>query len=95
LYGSVTAQISGTADRAISLPSLVNWRSADSLPEIVPSYNDTKWTICNKSTTLSPIAPITKPVLFASDYGFYVGAKIYRGYFDGNNATSVSINFPS
>lgn len=73
------------------MPSLTNWRSADSLPEKDPSYDDKKWAACNKSTTISPIAPLTKPVLFSSDYGFYSGAKIYRGYFDGTNATSVSI----
>jgi len=90
-YGSVTAKIPGTADRIISLPSLINWRSADSLPEKDPKYVDSKWTTCNKTTTLSPIAPLTKPVLFSSDYGFYSGAKVYRGYFDGTNTTSVTI----
>lgn len=90
-YGSVTAQIPGASDRAISLPTLENWRSADSLPEKLASYDDSKWTVANKSTTLSPIAPLTKPVLFSSDYGFYTGAKIYRGYFDGVDFTSVDI----
>jgi beta-galactosidase len=90
-YGSVTAQIPGSENRTISLPSLTSWRSADSLPEKLSSYNDAKWTVCDKSTTLSPVAPLTKPVLFASDYGYYVGAKVYRGYFDGTNFTSVNI----
>jgi len=40
---------------------------------------------------LSPVAPITLPVLFSSDYGFYTGAKIYRGYFYGTKATGVNI----
>jgi hypothetical protein len=90
-YGSVTARIPGSENRTISLPPLTNWRSADSLPEKLPSYDDSKWTLCNKSTTLSPVAPLTKPVLFSSDYGYYVGAKIYRGYFDGTNFTSVNV----
>ncbi|KAG0652405.1 putative beta-galactosidase C [Hyphodiscus hymeniophilus] len=90
-YGSVTAQIPGTEGRAISLPPLTNWRSADSLPEKVPSYDDSKWTVCNKTTTLSPITPLSLPVLFSSDYGYYTGAKIYRGYFDGANVTAVNI----
>ncbi|KAG4441043.1 hypothetical protein IFR05_003498 [Cadophora sp. M221] len=90
-YGSVTAQIPGAKDRTISLPSLNNWRSADTLPEKLASYDDKNWAVCNKSTTLSPVAPLTRPVLFSSDYGFYTGAKIYRGYFTGANFTSVNI----
>ncbi|PQE09636.1 glycosyl hydrolase family 35 protein [Rutstroemia sp. NJR-2017a WRK4] len=90
-YGSFTAKISGTEHRTISLPKLTKWRSGDSLPEKSPSYDDTTWTVCNKTKTLSPIAPLTLPVLFSSDYGFYTGPKIYRGYFDGLNYTSVNL----
>jgi hypothetical protein len=90
-YGALTAIIPGTADRTIVLPTLTNWVSADSLPEKQKSYDDSKWAVCNKTTTLSPVAPLTRPVLFSSDYGFYTGAKIYRGYFDGKNITAVNI----
>lgn len=90
-YGSLTAQIPGTENRVISLPPLTNWRSADSLPERKLTYDDSKWTQCNKTTTLSPVAPVTIPVLFSSDYGYYTGAKVYRGYFDGTNATAMNI----
>ncbi|KAG9247053.1 putative beta-galactosidase [Calycina marina] len=55
-YGSVTALIPGTIDRTISLPVLVNWRSADSLPEKAVAYEDSKWTVANKTATLSPMA---------------------------------------
>jgi hypothetical protein len=91
-YGSLTAQIPGNENRTISLPTLNNWRSADSLPEKLTTYNDSKWTVCNKTTTLSPVAPYTLPVLFSSDYGYYTGAKVYRGYFDGSNFTAVNIS---
>ncbi|KAM3072646.1 hypothetical protein ACMFMF_006983 [Clarireedia jacksonii] len=90
-YGSFTAKISGSEHYTISLPKLTSWRSGDSLPEKNPSYDDSTWTVCNKTTTLSPIAPLTLPVLFSSDYGFYTGPKIYRGYFDGLNYTSVNL----
>ncbi|OBT81223.1 hypothetical protein VE02_09886 [Pseudogymnoascus sp. 03VT05] len=90
-WGSVTAKIAGTEHRHISLPEFKNWRSADSLPEINPDYDDSKWVVCDKQTTLSPVAPTTLPVLFASDYGFYAGAKVYRGYFDGTSATFVNL----
>ena len=35
--------------------------------------------------------PLTLPVLFSSDYGFCTGAKIYRDYFDGTEATSINL----
>ncbi|KFX91010.1 hypothetical protein V490_06125 [Pseudogymnoascus sp. VKM F-3557] len=90
-WGSVTAKIAGTEHRHISLPEFKNWRSANSLPEINPDYDDSHWVVCNKNTTLSPVKPLTLPVLFSSDYGFYAGAKVYRGYFDGTSATSVNL----
>lgn len=89
-YGSLIATAPGAENRTISLPDL-SWQVADSLPEIQRSYNDSKWTICNKTTTLSPVAPLTLPVLFSSDYGYYAGIKIYRGYFDATTATSANI----
>ena len=73
-YGAVIAHIPGSESRAVSFPPLVNWRSADSLPEKRASYDDSRWVVCNKTTTLSPVAPLTKPVLFSSDYGYYTGA---------------------
>ncbi len=48
-------------------------------------------TVANKNTTRSPVAPLTEPVLFSSDYGYYTGAKIYRGYFNGAKYTTVNI----
>lgn len=90
-YGSYKAEIPGAEDRSISLPSLDDWQSADSLPEAQPAFDDSAWTICNKTSTLATIDPYTLPVLFSSDYGYYVGAKIYRGYFKGSNYSSVNI----
>ncbi|KAK8041917.1 (Trans)glycosidase [Apiospora rasikravindrae] len=90
-YGSHKINITGAEIREINLPKLANWRSADSLPEVQPDYDDSKWTVCNKTSTLSPSAPETLPVLFSSDYGYYAGAKVYRGYFDGTNSTTASV----
>lgn len=91
-YGTYTAIILGTESRSLSLPSLDTWQSADSLPEAQPSFDDSSWTIANKTTTQAYIAPYTLPVLFSSDYGYYTGAKLYRGYFPfASNYTSVNI----
>jgi hypothetical protein len=91
LYGALTAPIPGTEDRAIVLPILKDWRMADSLPEIRPDFDDSKWVICNKTTTLSSVKPITLPILYSSDYGFYTGIKVYRGYFGLNSATGAKL----
>lgn len=89
-YGSLVATTSGAEDRKIRLPTL-KWKTADSLPEKKSSYDDSKWTKADHSTTLSPVAPLSYPVLFSSDYGFYSGIKLYRGRFDGKTATSANI----
>ncbi|EUC30556.1 glycoside hydrolase family 35 protein [Bipolaris zeicola 26-R-13] len=90
-YGALTANLEGTADRQVTLPALSNFKAADSSPEIQPSYDDANWVVANKTTTLSPVKPLTLPVLFSSDYKFYTGAKIYRGYFSGKTATGFNI----
>jgi hypothetical protein len=90
-YGSLTASIDGTTDRKIILPELASFKAADSSPEVQPSYDDSNWVVANKTTTLSPVKPLTLPVLFSSDYKFYTGAKIYRGYFSGKTASSLNI----
>lgn len=89
-YGSLIAHLPGTDSSSIVLPSLTDWKVADSLPEASPNYDDSAWAICNKTTTLSPTAPITLPVLFASDYGFYTGVKVYRGRFDAPANSSIT-----
>jgi beta-galactosidase len=62
--GSVAAQIPGAQDQNVSLPLLVNWRSSDSLLEKFHSYDDSKRAVCNKTTTLSPMAPLTVRLIF-------------------------------
>jgi len=89
-YGSLTATAPGAIDRKIDLPQL-SWVVADSLPEAARDYDDSKWVMCNKSSSLSPTKPLTLPVLFSSDYGYYAGIKIYRGRFDGTTATSANV----
>lgn len=90
-YGSLTAQLIGVQDRKLVIPNLSGWRVADSLPEAARNYNDSAWVVCNKTTTLAPVKPLSLPVLYSSDYGYYAGIKVYRGYFDGKTAVSANI----
>lgn len=90
-YGSFVGTVGGAENRTISLPALTTWKTNNTLPEANPAYDDSNWTVCNKTTTRSPQAPLTLPVLFSSDYGFYTGIKIYRGRFTGMNVTAGNI----
>lgn len=90
-YGSLIGSAPGAEGAKLNLPTLNSWRSQDTLPEIQADYDDSRWTICNKTTTVNPIAPLTLPVLYSGDYGYNAGTKLYRGRFDGKNATGANI----
>ena len=90
-YGSLIGSAPGAEDAKITLPTLNSWRSQDTLPEIQADYDDSRWTLCNKTITVNPIAPLTLPVLYSGDYGYNAGTKLYRGRFDGKNATGANI----
>ncbi|KAH7055609.1 glycoside hydrolase superfamily [Macrophomina phaseolina] len=90
-YGSLQASLPGILDRVVALPALTGWRVADALPEADPAYDDSRWTVANKTTTLSPLAPLTLPVLYGADYGFYAGVLLYRGHFAGAGATGANV----
>ena len=66
-YGSLVADIAGPGAQNLSLPELIDWKTNDSLPERLPTYDDSGWIICNKTTTLSPVAPLSTPVLFSAE----------------------------
>lgn len=90
-YGSLIGSAPGAEDSKISLPSLTSWKSQDTLPEIKQDYDDSRWTVCNKSTSVNSVAPLSLPVLYSGDYGYHAGTKVYRGRFDGRNATGANV----
>jgi hypothetical protein len=90
-YGALTADLTSILDRKITIPTLATWQVADSLPEAARDYDDSAWTLCNKTVTKAPVKPLSLPVLYSSDYGYYSGIKLYRGYFDGKSATSANL----
>ncbi|KKK12171.1 hypothetical protein P175DRAFT_0510530 [Aspergillus ochraceoroseus IBT 24754] len=90
-YGSLIGTAPGVENAKVSLPSLGPWKAQDTLPEIDPDYDDTNWTQCNKSTTVNGQPPLSLPVLYSGDYGYHAGTKLYRGRFDGKNATGVNV----
>ncbi|KAG5927035.1 hypothetical protein E4U42_002684 [Claviceps africana] len=78
----------------VFIPDLsdLTWYKIDSLPEINPSYDDSKWPTASKRSSDRPQAKYdisnatvyggTTPVsLYGSDYGFYTGTLLFRGHF--------------
>jgi hypothetical protein len=65
-----------------SLPSLKSaaWKSADSLPEIAPSFDDSTWVTANKTSTARPFKPFSgKLVLYTDEYGQAYGFNYLYG----------------
>jgi hypothetical protein len=71
--------------RALRLPDLHRgWRFAAEAPERLPSYNDRGWATANQqTTTVTDVQPLTRPVLYADNYGMATGFVWYRGTFSG------------
>ena len=90
-YGSLIGSAPGAEHAKVSLPTLKSWKAQDTLPEIKPDYDDSRWTVCNKTTSVNSVDPLTLPVLYSGDYGYHAGTKIYRGRFDGVTATGANI----
>ncbi|KAK0470339.1 glycoside hydrolase family 35 protein [Desarmillaria tabescens] len=71
---------------------VVDWRCADSLPELALDFDDTAWIVANKTSTRRPQQPTAgKYVLYSSEYGYHAGQWVWRGHFSGN-ATGVSLD---
>jgi hypothetical protein len=84
-YGSLKATIAAF-NTSIHVPLLGNWKVQDTLPEKLPSYNDSgaAWVVANHLTTSNPTKPDTLPVLYVDEYGFHNSFHLFRGYFDGS-----------
>ncbi|KAF7313122.1 putative beta-galactosidase A [Mycena kentingensis (nom. inval.)] len=69
----------------------LDWKCADSLPELAADYDDSTWTLADKTTTQRPQQPIAgKFVLYAGEYGYHAGQWVWRGHFSGA-ATGVQL----
>jgi hypothetical protein len=90
-YGSLKATVTAF-NGTIQLPSLDSWKVQDTLPEKLPSYNDSgaAWVVADHLTTPNPTKPDTLPVLYVDEYGFHNSFHLFRGYFDGS-ATGVKL----
>ena len=78
---------------SLELPSLasLNWKMLDSVPEIQPTYDDSRWTPATLNYTNNTfVQPFLTPVsLYASDYGYNTGYLLFRGHFTANGEEST------
>ena len=81
----------------VELPALTGWRRLDGNPESGPAFDDSAWTIADKSTSYSTTpVPAGQPVLFADDYGFHYGDVWYRGHYQGGDGVgTISLSYSS
>jgi len=64
-------------------------KTADSLPEIQASYDDSKWPIANQTETVNHNKPTTPTILYGHNYGFHTGNLLYRGHFDATGTETA------
>ncbi|KAJ7264004.1 glycoside hydrolase family 35 protein [Mycena haematopus] len=96
--GSFTGRVGGTHN--VDLPTLNNWKVSGSLPEIDPDFDDSTFTLADKTTTnytnLPPLAG--SQVLYSQQYGFYGGHLIFRGRFNASGeetAVNLTVQYGS
>ncbi|KAL5342425.1 glycoside hydrolase superfamily [Aspergillus crustosus] len=90
-YGSLKASLAKLP--TVELPALNGWKTSDSLPERFADYDDSgvAWVAADHQTTPNPHKPATLPVLYANEYGFHNGVRLWRGYFN-SSASSAFLN---
>jgi beta-galactosidase GanA len=88
--GSLLGRLPGP--KPVTLPALTSWRYIQDVPEAGPSFDDSRWTVADKTTTNNPTKPATLPVLYTDEYGFHYGDVWYRGHFTATGAeTGISL----
>ncbi|EPQ50957.1 glycoside hydrolase family 35 protein [Gloeophyllum trabeum ATCC 11539] len=81
----------------ITVPSLTNWKYADSLPEIIRGFADTNWTLADHRTTNIPFPPYYGDgrILYGCDYEYCENIVLWRGHFNATGdeqSVNLSIN---
>ncbi|ORX38601.1 glycoside hydrolase superfamily [Kockovaella imperatae] len=88
-----SVSIPGPASTPVA-PNISSWVWKDSLPEIEYGYDDSDWTVCNLTSTTNKNQPYFngKYILYGQEYGFSVGATLYRGTFSGGSWAGLELS---
>ncbi|KAI0632368.1 glycoside hydrolase superfamily [Trametes polyzona] len=93
--GFLTGHLNERASiKNVHVPKLTGWKFADSLPEVKPGFDDSKWVTADHTTTNISRKPLFGDgrVLFGCDYGFCENHVLWRGHFNGTGSeTSVNL----
>ncbi|KAI0632367.1 glycoside hydrolase superfamily [Trametes polyzona] len=87
--GFLTGHLNPRASiKGIQTPKLTGWKYADSLPEVKPGFDDSKWVVADHTTTNITHKRMFGDgrILFGCDYGFCENHVIWRGHFKGTGA---------
>ncbi|NJP45999.1 beta-galactosidase [Actinacidiphila epipremni] len=90
--GSLAATRPLPGPAPVHLPALTDWRYAPENPESAPGYDDSRWRVCDLTTSHSSTKlPAGQPtVLYADDYGCYYGDVWYRATVQAGEALSLT-----
>ena len=95
--GSLVAIDQLQGPQPVTLPDLssATWRYSPGSPEASPLFDDSSWTVANKTNTNSTTPPPAgQSVLTADDYGFHHGDVWYRGHYSGaGTATTIALHY--
>ncbi|WP_433730639.1 beta-galactosidase [Actinoplanes sp. CA-051413] len=94
--GSLRSRTAVPGPKPVTLPDLSAqpWHYASESPEKAPGFDDSRWTVADRTTTNSTTKPPAgQPVLTADDYGFHHGDVWYRGRFTGTAPASVALTY--
>ncbi|ELU44899.1 glycoside hydrolase family 35 protein [Rhizoctonia solani AG-1 IA] len=78
----------------VNVPTLSNWKYSDSLPEIAPNYDDSKWIVANHTTTNSPYKPYYgdgRPVFWRGHFNATGAEKSVNLSINGGEAFAASV----
>ena len=75
--GTLVATLPGP--QRVTVPALTTWRMKSGSPESDPGFDDSRWTVADRT-------------LYADDYGFHYGDVWFRGSFDSSDAHSIAIS---
>ncbi|EGN93829.1 glycoside hydrolase family 35 protein [Serpula lacrymans var. lacrymans S7.3] len=94
--GGFVAQIQPASGiSSIPVPTLSNWKYANSLPEIQSNFSDASWTLANHTTTNIPFKPYYGDgrVLYGCDYEYCENIVLWHGHFNATeNTKSVNLS---
>ncbi|GLB41157.1 putative beta-galactosidase [Lyophyllum shimeji] len=92
--GAWEARLDGRSADA-HLPDLmsVQWKYADSLPEVAATFDDSSLVEADHTTTTNVFPPYYGGpwILYADDYGFHAGNLLWRGTFEHNSSLPAPI----